>query len=279
MKKQVGILCILLTAVLCFVTGATSYLQNAAKISRLMMAEDTKENLRRQEVSPELYETFCSYEKKGRYSRYDYLCASLFTGDTRPEQLEDYLELIYQYKKEEFRQYTDYEIALWADLCYFPIPVSEGEEELGTSFENSWMTARTYGGKRGHEGTDIMASLNERGHYPVISITDGTVEKMGWLPQGGYRLGIRSPHGGYFYYAHLYDYAEGLQEGSAVKAGEFLGFMGDSGYSEVEGTVGNFDVHLHLGIYLNDSQGREFSVNSYWILKYLEQKRLSSRYE
>lgn len=279
MKKQVFIHCILLTAALCFVSGAASYLQNAAKITHLMETEETKENLRRQEVSPRLYETFCGYEENGSYTRYDYLCASLFTGDTKQRELEDYLKLIYQYKKEEFRQYTAYEAAIWEDLRYFPIPVSEGDEDLSTAFENSWMTARTFGGKRGHEGTDIMASMNERGHYPVISMTDGIVEKMGWLPQGGYRLGIRSPHGGYFYYAHLYDYAEGLQEGSVVTAGEFLGFMGDSGYSEVEGTVGNFDVHLHLGIYLNDTKGTEFSVNSYWILKYLENRRLSSRYE
>ena len=92
------------------------------------------------------------------------------------------------------------------------------------------------------------------------------------------RIGIRSPHGAYFYYAHLYDYADGIGEGSSVKSGELLGFMGDSGYGE-EGTVGKFDVHLHFGIYLDNEMGKEFSVNSYWILKYLEGKRLVSQYE
>ena len=172
----------------------------------------------------------------------------------------------------------DYEKAIWADLKYFPVPSSIIDEELTVSFENSWMSERSFGGKRRHEGTDIMASLNERGHYPVISVSDGTVEKIGWLPQGGYRIGIRSPHGAYFYYAHLYDYADGIGEGSSVKSGELLGFMGDSGYGE-EGTVGKFDVHLHFGIYLDNEMGKEFSVNSYWILKYLEGKRLVSQYE
>ena len=170
-----------------------------------------------------------------------------------------------------------YEKAIWSDLEYFPVPAAQ-EENLKVSFENSWMSARTFGGRRGHEGTDIMASLNQRGHYPVISISDGVIEKTGWLPQGGYRIGVRAPNGAYFYYAHLYDYAEGIEEGTEVRAGELLGFMGDSGYGE-EGTVGQFDVHLHVGIYMNDEEGTEFSINPYWMMKYLEEKRLTSQYE
>lgn len=44
-----------------------------------------------------------------------------------------------------------------------------------------------------------------------------------------------------------------------MKAGDLLGYMGDTGYSTVEGTTGNFPVHLHLGIYLYPG-GREISV-------------------
>jgi len=51
--------------------------------------------------------------------------------------------------------------------------------------------------------------------------------------------------------------------------------MGDTGYSAVEGTKGNFDVHLHLGIYLYPGTSEEVSVNPYWILKYLEERRYS----
>ena len=53
-----------------------------------------------------------------------------------------------------------------------------------------------------------MAEKNERGWYSVISVSDGVVEKIGWLPQGGYRIGIRSANGVYFYYAHLAEYAK-----------------------------------------------------------------------
>ena len=48
-----------------------------------------------------------------------------------------------------------------------------------------------------------------------------------------------------------------------------LGYVGDSGYVE-EGTVGQFAVHLHFGIYIQTADGREVSVDPYWILKGLE---------
>jgi murein DD-endopeptidase MepM/ murein hydrolase activator NlpD len=119
-----------------------------------------------------------------------------------------------------------------------------------------------------------MASNNLRGFFPIISITDGVVEKMGWLEQGGYRIGIRSEAGGYFYYAHLASYAPELNIGDSVIAGQLLGFMGDSGYGS-EGTIGQFDVHLHLGIYVNSeaSDSGEMSVNPYCILRILEKNR------
>lgn len=152
--------------------------------------------------------------------------------------------------------------AIWDDAVYFPV-------EDGMSYEDSWMSPRNYGGSRGHEGCDIMPPANRRGMYPVFSMTDGVVEKIGWLPQGGWRIGIRTPSGGYFYYAHLSDYGVGFQEGDIVHAGELLGYMGDSGYGP-EGTEGKFDVHLHLGVYIAAEGAPEISVNPYWLLKSLE---------
>lgn len=165
--------------------------------------------------------------------------------------------------------------AIWDDVKYFPVPESSEDENITVSYIDSWMMERNYGGKRGHEGTDIMAGKNVRGLYPVVSMTDGVVESKGWLEKGGYRLGIRAPKGAYFYYAHLDSYAD-LEEGDAVKAGDILGFMGDSGYGE-EGTKGKFDVHLHLGIYLYPN-GVETSINPYWVLRYAEHRKLSCKY-
>lgn len=158
--------------------------------------------------------------------------------------------------------------AVIKDMKVFPV-----EKDLlngvGWGYENSWNEERTYGGKRFHEGTDIIAGNDERGYFTVVSVSDGVVEKKGWLEKGGWRIGVRSPGGVYYYYAHLCDYAEGIEEGSEVHAGDVIGTMGDTGYSQVEGTVGNFCVHLHFGIYL-DINGEEKSVNPYWILKNIE---------
>lgn len=157
------------------------------------------------------------------------------------------------------------------ELQIFPIPLSKYHTGYGAAFEDSWMNTRTFGGDRGHEGTDIMLEPNTRGLFPVLSMTDGTVEKKGWLPQGGYRIGIRSAGDIYYYYAHLSDYADGMEPGVTVSAGQLLGFAGDSGYSNIEGTVGKFPVHLHVGIYYDDENGMETSVNPYPYLLFLKQ--------
>ncbi len=160
-----------------------------------------------------------------------------------------------------------------AQIRMFPIPRSATHPEYTVSYTDSWMAERTYGGTRGHEGTDLMLTPDTRGLFPVLSMTDGVVEKLGWLPMGGYRIGIRCEEQIYYYYAHLYDYAEGLTEGSPVSAGQLLGFAGDSGYSEIEGTVGNFPVHLHVGIYYNDADGTETALDPYPYLKAIEDTR------
>lgn len=183
-------------------------------------------------------------------------------------------EAIENRRPAEYRKLLHAYEAVFQDLKYFPIPKSSRPETPDVAFENGWMDKRTYGGERGHEGCDIMGMERGRGFYPVVSISDGVVEKVGWLEKGGWRIGIRTPSGLYLYYAHLYDYSRQWKEGDTVRAGELLGFMGDSGYSAVEGAVGNFDVHLHLGMYLRTDHYEELSVNPYWVLKYLEKKRL-----
>lgn len=187
----------------------------------------------------------------------------VFLQIPRVENTECYEELCYYYD------------TLFKDLEYFPVPLQKAGIDK-VDYVNSWGAARNFGGDRLHEGCDLMASKNQRGYYPIISVSDGVVENLGWLPLGGYRIGIRAPHGAYFYYAHLHEYAHDLKVGDEVFAGQLLGFMGDSGYGE-EGTMGKFPVHLHFGVYLNSKEG-EMSVNPYWILKYLEEHKLTCEY-
>ncbi len=195
-------------------------------------------------------------------SNYDLINNSLVSEAT-------FLKGIHEIKENEaFQELYGYYSAVLSGLQYFPVPKLETAE---VTYADSWYQLRTYGGNRRHEGCDLMASNNKRGFFPIISITEGVVEKMGWLEQGGYRIGIRTEEGGYFYYAHLFSFAPELQIGDTVLAGQLLGFMGDSGYGP-EGTIGQFDVHLHLGIYVNSSIG-EMSINPFQILKILETKR------
>ncbi len=178
--------------------------------------------------------------------------------------------------KAEWGSYLTACRAIWDDVEYFPVAEASNRKDITVGFEDSWMFGRSYKGDRGHEGTDIMPSVNRRGLYPVVSMTDGTVKSKGWLELGGYRLGIEGPQGAYFYYAHLDSYAQ-VEEGSEVKAGDLLGYMGDTGYSTTEGTTGNFPVHLHVGIYIYP-EGEEISINPYPVLKYLEERKVSCNF-
>ncbi len=98
---------------------------------------------------------------------------------------------------------------------------------------------------------------------PVIAIESGIVEAVGWNQYGGWRLGIRSLDGTrYYYYAHLRQnrpYAEGIEEGKVVKAGDVIGYVGHTGYSTTE-NANNIEVpHLHLGMQLifDESQRKQ----------------------
>ncbi len=49
------------------------------------------------------------------------------------------------------------------------------------SYEDSFGAERNYNGSYPHEGCDIMAENNVSGYYPIVSVSDGTVENIGWL--------------------------------------------------------------------------------------------------
>lgn len=143
-------------------------------------------------------------------------------------------------------------------------PIAQGYEY---DYKDGFGEARTYGGERTHEGIDIMCDKG----VPVVSVCDGVVEKKGWLELGGWRLGIRGKDGIYYYYAHLSRYHEGIRQGSKVKKGQVIGYVGDSGYGE-EGTTGKFDPHLHFGMY----EGKEeVAINPYPFLKMWEKNKVA----
>lgn len=152
--------------------------------------------------------------------------------------------------------------AICEELKYFPVAKQYVDEII---YEDTYGADRQNGS---HEGCDLMDIKNEAGRIPIVSATDGSITNLGWLYLGGYRIGITSESGIYYYYAHLDSYAENMFVGRKIKAGELLGFMGNTGEGE-EGTKGQFDVHLHFGIYINGN-GSEKTVNPYPYLKEIE---------
>lgn len=142
--------------------------------------------------------------------------------------------------------------------------------------------SRSYGFKRKHLGNDMMGSVGT----PIVAVEGGVVEALGWNRYGGWRVGIRShDRKRYYYYAHLKKdepYAPGLTVGQTVSAGDLIGFLGRTGYSDTENT-NNIDVnHLHFGMQLifDESQkecNSEIWIDVYQINRLLSQHRSSVR--
>lgn len=281
MKKRIEhrLPLLLFLLVLLIVLG-TNMLLEKGKENWLDADSVIKEEFRRQAFSEEIIEFLQNQkEKPGRDAGLYLLETELGKGTLQKAYQEttfDQLEKKWK-KQASYQSYQNICAMLWDDVKYFPVPVSKNDKAATVSYTDSWLYERSYRGNGVHEGTDIMADKNQRGYYPVVSMTDGTITNLGWLELGGYRVGITAPGGAYFYYAHLSSYAS-VKEGMQIKAGDLLGFMGDSGYGKEEGTIGKFPVHLHVGIYLY-LKGKEVSYNPYWMLRYIENNRLTCRYE
>ncbi len=125
---------------------------------------------------------------------------------------------------------------------------------------------RSYGFDRKHLGHDMLAAVGT----PVVAVESGTVEALGWNQYGGWRIGVRSFDGKrYHYYAHLRQnrpYAQGLEVGNVVMAGDVIGYVGRTGYSTKE-NVNNIEVnHLHYGLQLIfDESQKETDSGEIWI--------------
>jgi len=141
-------------------------------------------------------------------------------------------------------------------------PVAAG---FGYSHCADFGVSRSFGFNRKHLGNDLMGGLGT----PIVAVEGGVVEAMGWNRYGGWRVGIRSfDSKRYYYYAHLqkdHPFADGLQEGDIVQAGQLLGFMGRTGYSDKENTNNIETVHLHFGMQLVFDESQKECNSEIWI--------------
>jgi hypothetical protein len=137
-----------------------------------------------------------------------------------------------------YRVPPDVHPALTAGHYVFPVygPTSYGD---------------TYGAPRAdvsyHHGDDIFGQLGQ----PLVAVADGTVFSVGWNDIGGNRLWLRDGQGNEFYYAHLSAFSTLAVNGARVKAGQVIGFMGNTGDAETTPYHLHFEVHpvslLYLG--------------------------------
>ena len=96
-------------------------------------------------------------------------------------------------------------------------------------------------GARSHDAIDIMAPIGT----PVLAVEDGRIARL-FFSQGGGGITIYQFDPGEefaYYYAHLDRYADGLQEGQAVKRGQLIGYVGSSGNASPQAP------HLHFAIF------------------------------
>lgn len=146
-----------------------------------------------------------------------------------------------------------------ADLAYLRtkrllIPV---EGVTAGELRDSFYSERSEG--RIHQALDIMAPQGT----PVIASAAGLV-RLYTSDRGGIMIYVTDSSGLYvYYYGHLQRYADGLYDGKAVRRGEVIGYVGDTG------NAGAGNYHLHFGIAKATGPGKWSGgepINSYPLL-------------
>ncbi|MFN8122528.1 MAG: peptidoglycan DD-metalloendopeptidase family protein [Thermoleophilia bacterium] len=92
-----------------------------------------------------------------------------------------------------------------------------------------------------HEGNDIMA---DRG-TPIVAVADGTIKRLTRTETGlgGIYVWLKDTAGNEYYYAHMDTIAAGLDADSAVRAGQVIGTVGNTGDARYGACHLHFEIH------------------------------------
>jgi peptidoglycan LD-endopeptidase LytH len=128
-----------------------------------------------------------------------------------------------------------------AELVIGPGGLAIPVEGVGLADLRDTYTESRGGGSRVHNAIDIMAPHGT----PVVAAAPGVVERLFYSRGGGgVTVYVRSEDRRWiFYYAHLQDYAPGLEEGQRVERGQRLGTVGSSGNAAPDAPHLHFAVH------------------------------------
>ncbi len=112
-----------------------------------------------------------------------------------------------------------------------------------TEFIDSWGYPRMTGtpSEHWHQGSDLFADHGT----PLIAAENGVLARVGVGSLGGNKLWVVGDSGIEYYYAHLSAFAPGVHDGQRVKAGELVGYVGDTG--NARGTSPHLHFEIHPG--------------------------------
>ncbi len=106
------------------------------------------------------------------------------------------------------------------------------------TFTDDWWFPRFVPVLHLHEGTDIFAAYGTPARAPAT----GTLNQR-FNPVGGLTAYVTEADGTYYYLAHLSRYEPGQVSGQAVRAGDVIGYVGDSGNARGTSPHVHFEVH------------------------------------
>lgn len=108
-----------------------------------------------------------------------------------------------------------------------------------TALRDSYAEGRSEG--RVHQAIDIFAPLGT----PVVAAADGRILRFDEGARGGNSIYQLATDGRTrFYYAHLSRYASGLKAGDAVRRGQVIGYVGDTGNAQ----PGDYQLHFSIAV-------------------------------
>jgi murein DD-endopeptidase MepM/ murein hydrolase activator NlpD len=96
------------------------------------------------------------------------------------------------------------------------------------------------GGRR-HMGIDIFATRGTA----ALAVADGRVSYLGTRSLAGRCIWLEAQDGRSYFYAHLDGWVPGLWQGQRVRAGEPLGYVGNSGNASGASPHLHFEMHQH----------------------------------
>lgn len=150
------------------------------------------------------------------------------------------VELARQVQASEFSELAD--IAAMASDWVFPVAGNH-------NFSDTFLAPRMSGTRDAHrhQGADVFAAEGT----PLVAVERGVVGRVGEVRLGGLRVWLLGESGTNYYYAHLSEFAEGLEPGQFVEAGAVLGLVGNTGNAVHTPPHVHFQVHLDGGVAVN----------------------------